>query len=345
MNPPVMEMDGMAIRIPQVVVPNFWLSNIAAVESYLETKLQRGRLRIAGQTVQGRKLRVVEYEHLGKPKLMVIGGTHGHEPGTVASTMNLIHLLETGQDLAGQQHPNLLAALEQVHLLVCPMLNPDGRAVCPDSFYAQGLDTVTIYASGLKLNGDLVPYDADSNEPCYYFDPAEALFVGGQFNAAGWAINRRRSSEHSDAIEVQQLLEFVQPLGLEAIMDLHACGYNFAMQARSLPARYWPVIREWQARAEPLFAAKGRQLGPLYGDGNPPKPPDFFFNSILFHRQAKLGWMSYEGRQGYVGRAAFMPLPGEWEIIDDYLTAVTIFLRLGAEGLWTEANRETFGAR
>ncbi|MGE5532402.1 MAG: M14 family zinc carboxypeptidase [Bacteroidota bacterium] len=335
----------MQIRIPQIVVPKFWLSNLAAVETYLDTKLQRGRLLVAGETVQGRKLRVVEYEQPGRPRLMVIAGTHGHEPGTVASSMNLIHLLETGEDLDGRKHPELLAALAQVHLYVCPMLNPDGRAVCPDSFYAQGLDTVTVYSSGLKLDGDLVPYDADSDQPCYYFDPSEAIFVGGQFNAAGWAINRRLSDEHSEAIEVQQLLDFVKPLGLEAVLDLHACGYNFAMQARSHPAPYWPVIREWQARAEPLFAAKGRQLRELYGDGNPPQPPDYFFNSILFHKQAKLGWMGFEGRQGYVGSSAFMPLPSEWEIIDDYLTAVTIFLQLGGEGLWTQANRETFGGR
>jgi hypothetical protein len=55
--------------------------------------------------------------------------------------------------------------------------------------------------------------------------------------------------------------------------------------------------------------------------------------------------MGFEGRQGYVGSSAFMPLPSEWEIIDDYLAAVTIFLQLGGEGLWTAANRETFGDR
>lgn len=334
----------MPIKIPQLVLPDFWLSNVDQVEAYLDGNVARGIVHSAGTSVRGRRLRVVEYSPgLRRHKLLVIGGTHGHEPGTVAACMNLIHLLETGQDLAGEKHPDLDAVLDQVHLYIMPMLNPDARAVCMDSFYAQGVDTCVAYASGLQRNGDLVPYDADSTEPCYYFDPADALFVGGQFNAAGWAINRRLSDEFSEAIEVQQLLEFVQPLGLDAILDLHACGYNFAIQARSLPAPYWPIVREWHARAEPLFAHKGRQLSPVHGDGNPPTPPEFFFNSILFHRQAHVGWLSFEGRQGYVGRASFMPLPTEWEIIDDYLSAVMIFLELGAAGAWAEANAETFG--
>jgi hypothetical protein len=333
----------MNIPIPRLLLPDFWLANLDQVETYLDTQVTRGLIHSAGTSVQGRKLRVLEYSAaIGKRKLLVIGGTHGHEPGTVAACLNLIHLLETGQDLAGNKHPDLDAVLEQVHLFIMPLLNPDGRAVCMDSFYAQGVDTCETYASGLRLNGDLIPYDAGSDEPCYYFDPADSLFVGGQFNAAGWAINRRLSDEFSEAVEVQQLLDFVKPLGLDAILDLHACGSNFAMQARSHPAPYWPIFREWQARAEKLFAHKGRQLSPLYGDGDPPQPPAYFFNSILFHKQAKLGWMAFEGRQGYLGRAGFMPLPTEWEIIDDYLSAVMIFLELGTEGLWAEANAETF---
>ena len=45
----------------------------------------------------------------------------------------------------------------------------------------------------------------------------------------------------------------------------------------------------------------------------------------------------------HLGRKSFMPLPTEWEIIDDYLTAVTVFLELGVEGYYARANREAFG--
>lgn len=331
------------IRIPQLVVPDFWLANLAAVGEYLDTNLRRGRLQVAGTTTHGRPLRVVEYPVPGAPRLMILGGTHGHEPGTVASVMNLIHLLETGVDLAGEAHPQLLRLAERTALYLVPMVNPDGRAVCPDSFYCQGLDTVTIYASGLQRDGSLVPYDADSEKPCYYFDPAQAQFVGGQFNGAGWAINRRLSPDHSEAVEIQALLEWCPGRGLQAVLDLHACGYNFAFQARSHPAPYWPVMREWQRRAETLFGGKGRVLGKLHGDGDPPEPPGFFFNSTLFHRHCQLLFAAFEGRQGYVGSPSFMPLPTEWEIVDDYLGAVEVFLELGQEEYYARANRETFG--
>ncbi len=333
----------MRIRIPQVIVPDFWLANLGRVDNYLRQKLARGKLAQFGTSPLGYPLHVGEYPREGAARLMIIGGTHGHEPGGVASVMNLIHLLETGRDLAGQPHDRLLELAESLHLYLAPCLNPDGRSVCPDSFYCQGVDTTVAYASGIQKNGDLVPYDADADEPCYYFDPADAVFVGGQFNGAGWAINRRLSDDHSEAVEVQSLLELLRGLGVQAVMDLHACGYNFAFQVRSHEAPYWPIMREWQARAELLFGAKDRVLGKLHGDGDPPVPPGFFFNSALVHKHAELMWIAYEGRQGYVGRASFMPLPTEWEIIDDYLGAVQVFLELGAEEQYARANQEVFG--
>jgi len=54
-------------------------------------------------------------------------------------------------------------------------------------------------------------------------------------------------------------------------------------------------------------------------------------------------WVTYEGRQGYIGRSSFMPLPTEWEIIDDYLTAIQVYLELGFEEHYARANREVFG--
>jgi len=332
------------IKIPQVQAPEFWLANFDKIKHYVATHVDKGRVHVAGQSTQGRPIHVIEYNPRANTRLMVIAGTHGHEPGGVASAMNLVHSLETGADLDGQPHDHLLRLLEQVHLFVVPVLNPDARCVNMDSYYAQGLDTVEVYACGLAKDGSLIPYNADSEEPLYYFDPKDAIFMGGQFNAAGYAINRRRSPDYSDAVEVQAVFEFVRDLGLDAIIDLHACGSNFAFQARSHEAPYWPIMREWQRRAEKLFAEKGRVLGRLHGDGDPPDPVEFHFNSSLFHRHAKLMWIAYEGRQGYLGRPSFMPFPTEWEILDDYLSAVTVFAELGVEGYYAKANEEVFGA-
>jgi hypothetical protein len=96
--------------------------------------------------------------------------------------------------------------------------------------------------------------------------------------------NRRRSCDESDAVEVQAVFEFVRDRELDAVMDLHACANNFAIQARSHEAPYWPVMREWQRRAEKLFREKGRKLNRLNADGDPPEPLKFHYNSSLFHR-------------------------------------------------------------
>ncbi|OGG52096.1 MAG: hypothetical protein A3F84_19795 [Candidatus Handelsmanbacteria bacterium RIFCSPLOWO2_12_FULL_64_10] len=333
----------MHVKIPEIAVPGFWLSNFGKVQNYLNHRLKKGTLHEVGPSSLGYPVRAVEYGRQGCVKLMVIGGTHGHEPGTVASAMNLIHLMEAGEDLAGKPHDSLLELLQQAHLYVLPCLNPDGRTVCPDTFYAQGVDTCGVYASGLQKDGSLIPYDSGSEEPLYYFDPGDAIFMGGQFNGAGYASNRRRSIEKSDAVEVQAAIDFTRNLGLEAAFDLHACASNFAIQVRSHEPPYWPVMREWQRRAEKIFSEKGRQLKKLHGDGDPPEPLKFHFNASLFHRHCRLMFIAHEGRQGYLGSRGYMPVPTEWEIVDDYLEAITVFVELGVEGCYARANREVFG--
>ena len=274
----------MHIKIPEIIAPHFWLSNFGKIQNYLHQRLSEGKLYEAGKSSLGYPVNVVEYQRNDCVKLMVIGGTHGHEPGTVASAMNLIHIMETGRDLADKPHDHLLDLLQGIHLFVVPCLNPDGRTVCPDTFYALSTDTVKVYSSGLQKDGSLIPYESGSEEPLYYFDPADAIFMGGQFNGAGYAINRRRSCNESDAVEVQAVFEFVRDRGLDAIIDLHACANNFAIQARSHESPYWPIMREWQKRAEKLFKEKGRKLNSLHADGDPPEPTKFYYNSSLFHK-------------------------------------------------------------
>lgn len=335
----------MALETAKVAVPPFWLANLNSVNDYLDHQISRGVNHRIGHSSLGHPLSVIEYPN---PKaaycLLVIGGTHGHEPGTVAAAMNLIHIMETGSGLDGKLNSKLTELAEQVHLYIMPVLNPDGRTVCLDSFVGLTVDACTAYASGLQKDGSVIPYDAGSDEPLYYFNPEEAIFVGGQFNGAGIAINRRKTIDPVDAVEAEALLEFVRGRSIEAVLDLHACGYNFAFQVRSHPAPYWPVMREWQRRAEQLFAERGSPLNPLYGDGDPPTPPAFHFNSSVFHQRAHLMWIAFEGRQGYLGSPSFMPQPDHATIVQDYLSAIQVFIELGNEGWYARANQETFGA-
>ena len=150
------------IVLPRVQAPDFWCSNFGKVQDYLNYRVGAGAVRELGLSSLGYPVRCIEYERDRAIKLMVVGGTHGHEPGTVAAAMNLVHLLEQGRDLAGQSHSRLLDLLQEVHLYIVPCLNPDGRTVCPDSFYCQSTETVRVCSSGLQRDGSPIPYDSES---------------------------------------------------------------------------------------------------------------------------------------------------------------------------------------
>ena len=90
----------MHVKIPEIAVPHFWLANFGKVQDYLRRQLRTGKLHDVGTSSLGYPIHAVEYAKDGCVKLMVVGGTHGHEPGTVATVMNVIHLMETGRDHA-----------------------------------------------------------------------------------------------------------------------------------------------------------------------------------------------------------------------------------------------------
>jgi len=331
--------------VPEIVVPDFWLANFAKVQDYLANRVARGRVHLIGASSLGRPMQVVEYPGDGAP-VMIMGGTHGHEPATVAATINIIHLMETGVDLAGETHPDFLNVLERSHLHVLPVLNPDGRVVNPDSYYAMAVGAYSPYANGLQKDGSQVPYwpESPGGDPVYFFDPEQAIFMGGQFNGAGYAMNRRRSPDDMEAVEIANVIAFLRDRPMDAIADLHACNSTHAMQVVRHEPVYWPIMREWQGRAEALFTAKGRKLWPLGWDGDPPQPRvSYLWNNSVFHKHCRLMFVTFEGQVGYIGRPDLLPLISEYEIIDNYLMMMRVFVELTVEGRCAEANRAVFG--
>lgn len=332
--------------VPKMQVPEFWLANFALVHDYLTHRVERGQVRLVGHSSLGYPIRVVEYPGKGPP-LLIMGGTHGHESGTVAAVMNMVHLMETGRDLAGEPRDALARALAQAHLYLLPVLNPDGRVVNPDSGYALPVGALAPYANGLQKDGSEIPYwpDTPGGDPIYHFDPSDAMFMGGQFNGAGYAMNRRRSPDDIEAVEVAALVKFLQHSRVDAVADLHACNTTHGMQAVRHEPVYWPIMREWQRRAEHLFAETGRRLWPLGWDGDPPKSRvSYLLNNCVFHKHCQLMFITFEGQVGYVGRPDLLPLITEYEIIDNYLMMMQVFIELGIEGRYAAANRSVFGA-
>jgi len=167
----------------QAKVPEYWKGDIEDVEEVVKN-IRRGRVRLGCQSPGGRNVYVVEYgtpneQHriatyssaLGagninyysdksrkdyKPCIFFIGCVHGGEfEGTVA-ILNLIKLLETGTDFAGNPNPQLLELAGQCHLILIPMVNPDGRSHFPFKS-ALGMDYTSFryYDQGMWLDGTM----------------------------------------------------------------------------------------------------------------------------------------------------------------------------------------------
>jgi hypothetical protein len=152
------------------------------------------------------------------PTVYIAGCIHGGEfEGTVA-IMNLISLLETGVDLAGNKNEKLLAAAQRVHLILTPMCNPDGRSHIPfDNFVGHTFYDLRYYNQGIWKDGSLCGWPE-----CKQVHPIKdhVEFLGGYFNDDG--INLMHDNFfHPMAKETQALLDLCESEHADWILHLH----------------------------------------------------------------------------------------------------------------------------
>ena len=190
--------------------PIYWHSSNEAVLEDIK-KIKRGKVKKLRPSAGNRDIYLVEYEvgnfptrtaglssALGArrpdayadrsspdyvPTVFIAGCIHGGEfEGTVA-IMNLISLLETGKDLAGNPNDTLLSAADKVHLLLIPICNPDGRSHVPfNNFVGHSFYDLRYYNQGTWKNGELCGYP-----DCKVVHPIKDAvdFLGGYFNDDG----------------------------------------------------------------------------------------------------------------------------------------------------------------
>ncbi|MBP3322689.1 MAG: hypothetical protein J6M16_00690 [Clostridia bacterium] len=117
------------------------------------------------------------------PTVFLAGCMHGGEfEGTVA-LMNLISLLETGEDLAGKRNDEVLELANKLHILILPMCNPDGRSHVPfDNFVGHTFHDLRYYGQGTWKDGTLCGWPG-----CKTIHPIKDYceFLGGYFNDDG----------------------------------------------------------------------------------------------------------------------------------------------------------------
>ncbi|NGM61039.1 hypothetical protein G5B30_03810 [Sphingobacterium sp. SGG-5] len=140
-------------------IPNFWVATVEEVNTYLKTRVKKGKVETVGTSAGGRPIMSVSYgtarseegktttfsgslgvfdiapyrgKDNNKTVYMGLGGVHGFELEGIMGIINMIEVFETGKDLSGKARPELAAMLDSVdRIVLIPLVNPDGRARIP----------------------------------------------------------------------------------------------------------------------------------------------------------------------------------------------------------------------
>ena len=161
--------------------PSFWKTHISEIEETMKG-VKKGKARVITKSAGGRDVWMVEYgekqdfnrranyssacgsrdpscyaERKGKkPVIFIVGAVHGLELEGTASCLNMIKMIETGKDYAGNSIPFFSECIDKCRLLIIPLANPDGRARTPiDMFYGMSYEDFRHYGQGRWKDGSL----------------------------------------------------------------------------------------------------------------------------------------------------------------------------------------------
>lgn len=139
-------------------IPPYWLSTNEEVKYFLDNKVKKGKVEIYGISSGGRPIYAVSYGESRKWKgtttfsgslgflsegayrgpdhektvYFGLSGVHGGEFEGIMGTLNLISVIETGQDLDGKEWPEISEIIKKLdRIVLIPIANPDGRARVP----------------------------------------------------------------------------------------------------------------------------------------------------------------------------------------------------------------------
>ena len=191
-------------------IPVYWKTRLDEVEETLKL-VKKGKVTKVYDSAGGRPIYKVEYgtSNLVKgtanlssaiggqsyeayadktgadynPTIFLVGCIHGGEFEGTAAMLNLIKLIETGTDYAGNRNDALVSAAERAHLVLIPMVNPDGRSHIPfDSYVGRTFQDLRYYNQGAWKDGSLCGWPE-----CKKIHPIKdyVSYLGGYFNDDG----------------------------------------------------------------------------------------------------------------------------------------------------------------
>ena len=159
----------------------------------------------------------------GKQTFLLVTGIHGAEPETVAGSVNLIRMLETGRDFRGKTDAKLLDLVSKYRLIVVPCVNMDGRALSPD--HLRGLDWVTFRkaSQGFWKDGSLVGWRGSKS---WFPLPLDKVaYPGGYPNAEGYNIMHDACPGDVRTAEARALLKLAARWRVDAVLNGHSYEY------------------------------------------------------------------------------------------------------------------------
>ena len=182
--------------------PIYWKTGLDDIEAFIQ-KVQRGKAEAVAKSAGGRKIYLVRYGEgndlhrtsnlssaLGagdkkyyadktqsgyRPTVLLVGCIHGGEFEGTAALLNLIHILETGKDFAGDPYPYFEHLCEKITLLIIPCANPDGRSRIPvKSLVGRSFEELRYYNQGTWKDGTLLRISrlqksASNQGVCWFF--------------------------------------------------------------------------------------------------------------------------------------------------------------------------------
>jgi len=296
--------------VEQQAIPVWWQTRLAHIEA-AAAGAAAGTGRVLGQSAGNRDIFLFEYgekqalarkanyssasgagdpalyadKRGARPVVLMAGATHGGEMDAIAALLQLIRVLETGEDGRGRRYPFISERASLVRLLLIPCMNPDGRVRVPfDSFHGKTFETMRYYMQGTWTDGSLCGYPG-----CKSVHPiaGHVDYLGAYFNDHG--INLMHDNFFQPwAAETKRLVALVDEEAPDIVALLHSGGNGANC---ILPTHYVPVYeKEKLHRLDRALDRRSRESGLPYivrtapaEDGIAYPPPSFNLASALHH--------------------------------------------------------------
>jgi len=336
-------------RIPDRRMPDFWIGDVKDLPQRFE-HLKLGHMTVAAVTPGGRPMHLIAYgdrenvaHHANfnsaigarepaaymnkaarkKPVVFFIGPVHGHEVEGLTGLVNLVHVMETGEDLLGRSQEKLRRLGNQCRLLIVPAGNPDGTARFEPRML-NGMESIDLrfWGQGTWKDDSMCDWPACKRQHPMTGD--NVGFLGCYFNNAG--INPMHDEFFAPmGPEAPAFLMIAREEGPDLVVSLHSHESKPAvLRPAYLPAE---VQQDIQSLARECYTLMDERDLPhdepfkvsLEGGKN---PESFNLTSALYHVSGA-GSFTFECPHGIRGACQVTPE----QILDIQLTLYEAMLQ------------------